>query len=233
MKILAIIPARGGSKGLPGKNSKQLGKQSLISFTINQAFKCNCFTKIIVSTDDDTIATIARSSGAEIPFMRPTALATDTATSISVVQHAVNFFEEKGEYFDAVCLLQPTSPFREIGFINKAISIFSEKKSDSLVSVIRVPDEYNPHWVFEGDEKGFLNIATGEKEIITHRQKLPKAFIRDGSIYLTKVETIKKGSLYGNSISYVESNPELYINIDSASDWEKAEEKLLTIQRLI
>jgi N-acylneuraminate cytidylyltransferase len=233
MNILAIIPARGGSKGLPGKNTKQLGNQPLISYTINQAIKCDCFTKIIVSTDDDTIAKIARNFGAEIPFTRPVELATDSATSISVVQHAVNFLEEKREFFDAVCLLQPTSPFRESGFINKAISVFIKKKSDSLVSVIQVPHEYNPHWVFEGNEKGFLHVATGEKEIITRRQELPKAFIRDGSIYVTKVETIKNGTLYGDSISYVESNPELYINIDTAADWEKAEEKLPTILRFI
>lgn len=233
MKILAIIPARGGSKGVTGKNIKVLGDQPLIAYTIQQATESNCFNKIIVSTDDEQIVIIARNFGAEVPFIRPSELANDSASSISVVQHAVAFLEDRGEFFDAVCLLQPTSPFREKKFINKAISSFVKKKSDSLISVLQVPNEYNPHWVFEPNEKGMLVIATGEKEIIKLRQELPNAFFRDGSIYLTKVETIKKGSFYGESISYIKSNPILYVNIDTLNDWDKAEEKLPNILRLI
>ena len=233
MKILAIIPARGGSKGLQGKNIKVLGNKPLISYSIQQAIESNCFSEIIVSTDDEQIAIIARNFGAEVPFIRPSELAEDASSSISVVQHAVAFLEDRGEFFDAVCLLQPTSPFREKGFISKAISTFIKNKSDSLISVLQVPDEYNPHWVFEPNKKGLLAIATGEKEIIKRRQELPNSFFRDGSIYLTKVETIKKGSFYGNSISYIESNPDLYVNIDTLADWDKAEGKLPNILRLI
>lgn len=223
MKILAIIPARGGSKGVQGKNIKVLGNKPLISYSIQQAIESNCFSEIIVSTDDEQIATIAINFGATVPFIRPSELAEDASSSISVVQHAVTFLEDRGEFFDAVCLLQATSPFREKGFISKAISTFIKNKSDSLISVLQVPDDYNPHWVFEPNEKGLLAIATGEKEIIKRRQELPNSFFRDGSIYLTKVETIKKGSFYGNSISYIESNPDLYVNIDTVADWDKAE----------
>ena len=233
MKILAIIPARAGSKGVPGKNSKLLGDKPLIAYSIEQAIASNSFAKIIVSTDDETIARIAINFGAEVPFMRPFELANDTASSIAVIQHAVDFLESQNEFFDAVCLLQPTSPFRENGFIAKAIAKFSIAHSDALVSVLPVPQEYNPHWVFEADRSGMLQIATGEKEIITRRQELPTAFFRDGSIYLTNIASIKKGTFYGEKLTYIESKPNLYVNIDTMEDWIQAEEKLPTILSLI
>jgi N-acylneuraminate cytidylyltransferase len=233
MKILAIIPARGGSKGVPGKNIKVLGDKPLIAYSVEQAMASNSFNKIIVSTDDEAIATIARQYGAEVPFIRPVELANDTASSISVVQHAVEYFGAIGVSFDAICLLQPTSPFREKGFINKAIATFSSNNSDALVSVLQVPHEFNPHWVFEPDSNGLLQIATGENEIIKRRQELPKAFFRDGSIYLTKMESIKAGTFYGERLSFLESNPDLYVNIDTMKDWMEAEQKLPTILPLI
>ena len=233
MKILAIIPARGGSKGVPGKNSKQLGGKPLIAYSIEQAIASNSFAKIIVSTDDETIAKIAMDYGAEVPFIRPQELSNDTASSISVVQHAIEFLESRNESFDAICLLQPTSPFREKDFIANAISKFSSINSDALVSVLPVPHEYNPHWTFEADSNGMLQIATGEKEIIKRRQELPKTFFRDGAIYLTKTAFIKKGTFYGDKLSYIESNPNLYVNIDTMEDWIYAEQKLPTILSLI
>lgn len=226
MKILAVIPARRASKGVPGKNIKLLGEKPLLSYSIEQAIASNSFEKIIVSTDDEAIAQIAIDYGAEVPFIRPSDLANDTASSILVVQHAVDFLASKNEFFDAICLLQPTSPFREKGFINKAIEQFLSTNADALVSVLPVPHEFNPHWVFESNNEGMLKIATGEKEIIKRRQELPKAFFRDGAIYLTKTELIKKGSFYGDKLSYLESNPNLYVNIDTMEDWEKAEKIL-------
>lgn len=233
MKILAIIPARGGSKGVPGKNSKLLGDKPLIAYSIEQAIASDSFAKIIVSTDDEAIAKIAIDFGAEVPFIRPSELANDTASSIAVVQHTVDFLESKNEFFDAICLLQPTSPFREKGFVVKAITKFAETNSDALVSVLPVPHEYNPHWVFESDKNGMLQIATGDKEIIKRRQELPQAFFRDGAIYLTKIASIKRGTFYGEKLGYIESNPNLYVNIDTMKDWMRAEQKLPTILSLI
>lgn len=233
MRVLAIIPARGGSKGVPGKNIKLLGGKPLIVYSIEQAIASNSFSKIIVSTDDEAIVKIVINYGVEVPFVRPAELADDTATSIAVVQHAIDFLESQNEFFDAVCLLQPTSPFREKSFINKAIAKFSTTDSDALVSVLPVPHEYNPHWVFEADANGMLQIATGEKEIITRRQELPKAFFRDGAIYLTKTVFIKKGTFYGEKLGYIESNPNLYVNIDTMEDWLEAEQKIPTILSLI
>lgn len=223
MKILAIIPARGGSKGVPRKNIKLLGKMPLLEYTINSAKESHRFTEIVVSTDDAEIAIAAEVCGCKPPFIRPSELSQDDSTSITVVQHAIGFYENQNVFFDAVCLLQPTTPFREKEFIDEAIQKFIESGADSLVSVLPIPHEFNPHWAFEADENGILQIATGEETIIPRRQELPKAFHRDGSIYITKTAVAKAGSFYGKSIAYVESNPQFYVNIDTIKDWEKAE----------
>lgn len=227
MKILGLIPARGGSKGVPKKNIKLLGKLPLMEYTIHSAKESNLLTEIVVSTDDEEIAIAAEVAGYKPPFIRPLEFAQDTSTSLEVVQHAIAFFESQNIFFDAVCLLQPTNPFREKGLIDKAIEKFTTSNADSLVSVLEIPHEYNPHWAFEENSNGLLKIATGEEQIIPRRQELPKAFHRDGSVYITKTEVIKKGSLYGNSIAYIESNPKFHINIDTMKDWETAE-KILT-----
>ena len=227
MRILGLIPARGGSKGVPKKNIKLLGRMPLLEYTINSAKESHFLTEIVVSTDDEEIAIAAEVSGCKPPFIRPAALAQDASTSLEVVQHALSFYEEQQIFFDAVCLLQPTSPFREKGFIDKAIEKFVSSNADCLVSVLEIPHEYNPHWSFEATASGLLKIATGESQIISRRQDLPKAFHRDGSVYITKTEAIKNGSLYGNTIAYIESNPQFHVNIDTMKDWEKAE-KLLT-----
>lgn len=227
MKILGLIPARGGSKGVPKKNIKLLGKLPLIQYTINSATESVFLTEIVVSTDDEEIAIAAEVAGYKPPFIRPAEFAQDTSTSLEVVQHALAFFESQHIFFDAVCLLQPTNPFREKGSIDEAIAKFRDSDADCLISVLPIPHEFNPHWAFEKNAEGLLKIATGEEKIIPRRQELPKAFHRDGAIYLTKTEIIKNGSLYGKTITYIESNPEFHVNIDTMEDWETAE-KILT-----
>ena len=227
MRILGLIPARGGSKGVPKKNVKLLGKKPLIEYTIDDANKSKFLTHIVISTDDIEIAKVAELAGCKPPFIRPNELAQDASTSLEVVQHAIAFFESQNIFFDAVCLLQPTTPFREIEFIDKAIQKFFDSNADSLISVLPIPNEYNPHWAFEENENGLLKIATGEEQIISRRQELPKTFHRDGSIYISKTGVIKNGSLYGKSIAYLESNPQCHVNIDTMKDWENAE-RLLT-----
>lgn len=223
MKILGLIPARGGSKGVPKKNIKLLGKKPLLEYTIDSAKNSKYITQIVVSTDDEEIAIASEIYGCKPPFIRPSEFAQDTSTSLEVVQHAIAFFETQNIFFDAVCLLQPTNPFRVNGFIDCAIEKFISSNSDSLVSVLPIPHEFNPHWAFEENKNGLLKIATGEAQIISRRQDLPKSFHRDGSIYITKTSVIKNGSLYGNSIAYIENNPQFHVNIDTMKDWETAE----------
>lgn len=223
MKILAIIPARGGSKGVPGKNIKMLGGKPLIAYTIQAAQKAKLLTEIILSTDSDKIIRVAKAYGLEVPFKRPASLATDESPTILTVLHALDYFSENGIYFDAVCILQVTNPFRTSEFIDKAIEKFKNSKADSLISVLKVPHEFNPHWVFEANTSGNLKISTGESEIISRRQELPTAYYRDGSIYITKTEVLlNQKSLYGKSIAYMEADEKRHINIDTVEDWESA-----------
>ena len=224
MKILGIIPARGGSKGISGKNIKMLAGKPLLQYTWEVASKSTLLTKVILSTEDDAIIEVGKSLDIDIPFKRPSNLSNDKSPTLVVIQHALEFYKDRGEVFDAVCLLQVTSPFRTVAFLDNAIETFIKAQTDALISVLEVPHEYNPHWTFKANKNGELNISTGEQTIISRRQDLPKAYHRDGSIYLTKSNTILKGnSLFGDSISYVISNKETHVNIDTIEDWEKAE----------
>lgn len=223
MKVLGIIPARGGSKGIPGKNIKLLSGKPLIQYTIEAALQSEMLEKIIVSTDSQEIATVAKQLGADVPFIRPMELAQDDTPTLPVIQHALRWSEHMREHYDAVCLLQPTTPFRPVGFIDRAIEKFQQSGADSLVSVLPVPIKYNPHWVFEPNAKGFLKIATGEKQIIPRRQELPPTYIRDGAIYITKVQVIfELNSLYGNLIDFIVSEESTHVNLDTLDDWERA-----------
>ncbi len=232
MKILGIIPARGGSKGIPKKNIKLLGGKPLLEYTAKAASASKLISRVILSSDDIEIIEVAKNIGLEVPFIRPEKLSQDDTPSLSVIKHALEFFETKNEFFDAICLLQVTSPFREEDLIDRAIQKFESEDLDSLISVREVPTDFNPHWVFETDSKDHLKIATGDEKIISRRQELPKAFHRDGAIYITRTDVIlKQNSLYGKSIGYIESENDFYVNIDTAKDWIEAEKIIKKIQR--
>ncbi|MCR9134056.1 MAG: acylneuraminate cytidylyltransferase family protein [bacterium] len=227
MRILGIIPARGGSKGIPHKNIKPLGGKPLISYTIESAIKSGLLSDYIVSTDDQSIAEVAEKAGADVPFLRPAPLASDQSPTLPVIEHAIRFFLEQGKQYDAICILQPTSPFRPSDLIDQGIKKFVKSESDALVSVRSVPHEYNPHWVFEPDQAGLLKIATGEENIISRRQELPPAYIRDGALYLTRTEVIlHQKSLYGRTLSFIENKNDVHVNLDTLLDWQLAEQLL-------
>ena len=226
MRILGIIPARGGSKGIPGKNIKDLGGKPLLAYTIQTALESNLLSRCILSSDSGEIIRTGKDLGIEVPFIRPAEFSKDETPSIEVVKHALAYFAKAGEHFEAVCLLQPTTPFRTKGLIDKAIGKFESGKYDSLLSVREVPHEFNPHWVFE-EKDGKLQISTGEKNIITRRQELPKAYHRDGAIYLTRTEVVlNENSLYGEKIGFIENPGKDYVNLDTETDWQKAEQIL-------
>lgn len=227
MRILAIIPVRGGSKGVSGKNIKLLDGKPLLAYTSEIALQSKQLTEVIVSTEDELIREVAKNLGIKVPFVRPMTLAQDNTPTLDVIIHALEWYKNQNIFFDAVCLLQVTSPFRTVAFLDEAIEKFMKKDTDSLVSVQKVPHEYNPHWTFEKNEQGNLKIATGETEIISRRQELPTAYHRDGSIYLTKTRVLlNEHSLYGKSTAFIESDSESYVNIDTLQDWEKAEEMI-------
>lgn len=223
MRILGLIPARGGSKGVPRKNIRPLAGKPLLAWSIEAALASAQLAQVVVSTEDEEIAAAAKQHSAQVPFMRPAELASDAASSLDTVIHAVETLG--ADQFDAVCLLQPTVPFRAAGAIDAAIERFSASGADSLVSVRPIPHQYNPHWALVPTEnEQHLQIATGEAELISRRQELPPAYYRDGSIYLTKTTVLlQQRSLYGASMAYLVNDSAPNINIDTEADWQAAE----------
>ena len=226
MKVLGLIPARGGSKGVPRKNIKLLGEKPLIQYTIDAALASGVIDELMVSTEDIEIAEVARQGGAETPFLRPPNLACDESPTIETIIHVLDEYQKLGKNFDIVCLLQATNPLRSADTIRKSIEKFKVIDADSLLSVREVPHEFNPHWTFKkSNNSDLLHISTGAKDIIPRRQELPKAFYRDGAIYLAKSKVIiEQKSLYGERISYINLEGKPHVNIDTMKDWELAEQ---------
>lgn len=226
MKVLGLIPARGGSKGVPRKNIRLIGGKPLLAYTADAALKAKKLTRVILNTEDEEIAEIGRKYGLDVPFIRPAELAADTTPTLPVVLHTLMKLKKEGENYDAVCLLQPTNPLRRAEDIDNCIKIFENTGVDSVVSVLPVPAEFNPKWVYWRDSLGNLMLSSLEKEPIARRQDLPPAFYRDGSVYVTRSQVIlEHGSLYGESIQSYEMNPEYSINIDTEEDWKNLERR--------
>ena len=225
MRTLGLIPARGGSKGIPGKNVRLLGGKPLLAHTAEAALAAGRLSRVILTTDDEEIAEVGRRLGLEVPFLRPAELARDDTPTLPVVQHAVAELERQGDAFDAVCLLQPTSPFRRPEDVDACVDLLEAEGLDAVISVLPVPSEHNPHWVYFRDGEGLLRLATGEDQPIPRRQELPLAFHRDGSIYVVRREVLmRENSLYGRRLGgYVMPEPERSVNLDTLADWAKAE----------
>jgi CMP-N,N'-diacetyllegionaminic acid synthase len=226
MKIIAVIPARGGSKRLPGKNTKLLGGKPLINWSIDIALASQCFEAIIVSTDDIDIAKVAEQAGASVPFLRPESLATDTAGSVEVVLHALEHYESTHGSVDGVLLLQPTSPFRKIESICKALELFAGAGGQrSVISVS--PALSNPAWCFYCDDNKMQSVM-GWELIGKRSQELRQSWELNGSIYLTSPKLLKSENSFitQNSIPLFQSDRSEAIDIDDGDDWLKAEAHL-------
>ncbi|HMM80937.1 MAG TPA: acylneuraminate cytidylyltransferase family protein [Pyrinomonadaceae bacterium] len=225
MKVLGIIPARGGSKGVPRKNIKVLCGKPLLAYTAESALAASGLSKVVLSTEDEEIAMIGRELGLCVPFIRPIELAKDSTPTMPVVLHAMEELENQGESFDAVCLLQPTNPLRRSEHIDACIELLKQTASDSVVSVLPVPDAFNPMWTFWRNADGRIELTSGESEPTVRRQELPRAFYRDGSVYVTRSNVLRdQRSLYGRKIQSFEMDPRFAVNIDTKSDWEMAEQ---------
>ncbi|SDH24012.1 N-acylneuraminate cytidylyltransferase [Prevotella communis] len=229
MKVLVVIPARGGSKGIPHKNIKPLNGKPLIYYSIDVARQFTTDEDICVSTDDDEIIKVVEEYGLKVPFKRPDYLATDICGSNEVIQHAWKFFENKGDHYDVILLLQPTSPFRKVEFLKEAVALYDDS-IDMVTSVKNAP--CNPYYDgFEDNEEGLLTISKGDGTI-ERRQDAPKVWQLNGSIYVINPKSLmQKGLAHFTRIrKYAMS--ELYsVDIDNAFDWKIAEliieEKLL------
>lgn len=224
-KVLAVIPARGGSKGVPRKNIHQVSGKPLIAYTIETAVAAHdLFYRIIVSTEDEEIADAARSFGAEVPFMRPADLAGDEIPMLPVLQHAVEFVEQQDSLrLDWVCLLQPTDPFRTVKDLEAVIHLALEGDCDSVISVVQV---FSVHPILmKRVENGLLQPYCIEEIEGTQRQDYdPPAFMRNGAVYLTKRDVLMdQNSIWGENIRPYIMPPERSIGVDNVLDMKLVE----------
>lgn len=221
MKTLVVIPARGGSKGIPQKNIRLLNGKPLIEYTIDVARQIVDDKDICVSTDDEDIVGVVEDYGLKVPFMRPDYLATDAAGTYGVLLHALNFYEGKGHKYDNVLLLQTTSPFRLVTQVKEALSLYTSD-IDMVVSVKSV--SANPYYnCFEEDVEGFLHISKGEGDYI-RRQDIPQAWEYNGAIYVINPESLKQVPLskFKKRVKYVMDDIHS-IDLDTMFDWHMAE----------
>ncbi|GAA5132120.1 cytidylyltransferase domain-containing protein [Thalassotalea piscium] len=223
-KILAIIPARAGSKRLPGKNSKQLCGKPLVQWTMEAAQQCQEIDEIIVSTDCENIAAIAQKCGLPVPFLRPKEIAGDTATANDVVKHTVDYYKKKGRVFDYILWLQPTSPLRSSNNIKEAIERLKEKSADGVISVCEC--DHSPMWSNTLDEDGSMTsfVSTFVKKN-PRSQALPTFYRLNGAIYITKVDKLLAQETFfleEKLFAYV-MDREASIDIDHHLDFKLAE----------
>jgi CMP-N-acetylneuraminic acid synthetase len=227
MRFLGLVPARGGSKGIPHKNIRPLAGKPLLQYTAEAALQVQELTRVILSTDDPEIAAVGKACGLDVPFLRPAELAADDTPTLAVIRHALRWLEENGESYDAVCLLQPTNPLRTSAIIKACIQLFEEKNADSVFTVLPVPHPYNPHWVYFPRADGSLFLSTGEAQPIPRRQALPPAFHREGSVYITRRDVILlEDSLYGSRSYGYQVDAATSVNLDTMDDWRRAEQMM-------
>ncbi len=234
MNIVCIITARGGSKRIPRKNIKDFLGKPLLAWSIEVAKKSDVLDRIIVSTEDDEIARVAKNYGAEVPFIRPLELAQDTTLTLPVIQHAVEWLRKNESYMtDWVVLLEPPSPGRQAFHIREVVKILREKNSeiDSINGVSEIPGHFSPLRAFKSDEKNMLTrYPDGEliRNLINRNQDLPKLYFNNSSIYAFKAENLTKDppSLWGDKVLGYLMDIKYAMDIDTPEEWLDAEIKM-------
>lgn len=220
LKILYLIPARGGSKGIPGKNIKKLSGKELILYAIDTARKLTTDDCICVSTDDESICKVVLDYGLHVPFIRPATLSTDESSTYDVIVHALEYFKGKNISFDCVVLLQPTSPFRTVKHVQSVLDEYT-KSIDEVDMVVTVAEsDENPYYtLFEDNELGFL--IKSKPSSFTRRQELPKVYKYNGAVYAINVNSIYKHNSL-SAMKYVKKvvmDRYSSLDIDEPIDW--------------
>ena len=229
MRILTIIPARGGSKSLPKKNILLLNGEPLLCHSVDYSLKSKLIKTTIVSTDSQEIADIAKKCGALAPFIRPTEFAQDDTRDYPVIRHALDFFEAQGKIFDIYILLRPTSPIRPPGLIEKAVEIFKNNPSaTSIRSMAKIKEHPYRAWRQgqDGSISGFINNEIEPYNI--PRQELPPLYFQTGDIEAIRRETLINGSVSGDCVFPLVIKHDEMIDIDNESDFNRAEQSLFT-----
>ena len=221
-KYLGVIPARGGSKGIPKKNIRAMNGKPLIVYTIeaaNAAIEAGALDRCIVSTDSTEIAEISRNFGAEVPFIRPDYLSGDTIKSVDVILHALEFMEEQGEHYDAVITLQPTSPLRTSLDLIEGIRMFDEKSSDSLIAVYEDVKANGFNYYRMGPNHEGL-AEHKEHNTGIRRQEMKPMYVRNGALYISSIELLKERKLIIGDVPLLYVMPkERSIDVDSMMDF--------------
>lgn len=223
--VIAIIPARSGSKGLPGKNIKELCGKPLIAWSIEAGLGSQYIDEVMVTTDSEEIAEVARKFGVSVPFLRPPELASDTATSFDAVNHAIDFYKrELNRSFDYIVLLEPTSPLREKEDIDKAIELLLSNSQASAVVGISKTESQNPAFLAKKDEHGFLVGYEDRKIKVLRRQDIGEVYFFEGSVYVSQTEALltKKTFYHENTLGY-EFPKWKSLEIDDLDDFIMAE----------
>jgi CMP-N-acetylneuraminic acid synthetase len=224
--VLGIVPARSGSRGIPGKNIRELAGHPLLEYTVRAAAESGLIDRLILSTDSDQIAEVGRSLGLEVPFLRPSALARDDSPMVPVLEHAVAWLEHAGWRPEVVVLLQPTAPLRRGYHIVDAVRLLRSTGCDAVASVVEVPRHYSPDYV--------MRIADGKLEPFlvdgarpTRRQDARPAYSRDGTVYAVWRDVlVEMHSLYGQDCRPLLLRREESLNLDTLDDWADAEQRL-------
>lgn len=221
MKTLYVIPARGGSKGIPHKNIKPLAGKPLIGYSIDVARQLAADNDICLTTDDPEIAATAESMGLNVPFLRPASLATDTCGTYEVLIHALDFYRDRGIDYDTLVLLQPTSPMRTADDVRAAMALYSPD-IDMVVTVKEAAS--NPYYnCYETDNDGFLHISKGDGGY-TRRQDAPKVWEYNGAVYVINVESLRRMPLSAFTRRRMSVMPaERSVDLDTPVDWLIAE----------
>jgi len=228
LRIVTVIPARGGSKSLPNKNILPLNGKPLLCYSIDYSKSSCMISKTIVTTDYKEIATIAKKCGAEVPFLRPSKYSQDDTRDYPFMRHALDYFDSIGEFYDIYILLRPTSPMRPKGLIERSIKIFEDNPSATSVrSVAKIKEHPYRAWTIAKDGKiqGFVGDIQEPYNI--PRQKLPAIYFQTGDIEAIKRETILSGSISGDDVFPLIIKHNEMIDIDEFGDFRKAESRLI------
>jgi CMP-N-acetylneuraminic acid synthetase len=224
--VLALIPARGGSRGIPDKNIRLLAGRTLLDYAADAARSSKVVDRIVLTTDSERIAVEGRRLGIDVPFLRPSELARDDTPMLPVIEHAVDALEQQGWNPDVIVLLQPTSPFRRPGHIRAAVEQLRETNADSVVSVVELPMHMSPDYVMRIDE-GRLVPFLPAGAAVTRRQDARRAVLRDGTVYAFWRRTLRETrTIYGRDCRPMIVSAHESITIDTPEDWIEAERRL-------
>jgi CMP-N-acetylneuraminic acid synthetase len=231
--VLGVVTARAGAKGIPGKNTRRLAGKPLIAYTIESAQASGVFDRLILSTDDEEAARIARDLGCEVPFMRPAALCADDTPHLPVMQHALAWLRDEQRYVpEWVMILMPTSPLRRPADIAGSVAMAVASAADSVVSVDQMPAHFHPLRALTIDAGGWARLLVGDRAVKqrpVRRQDLPPAWVFNGAIYLFRASLLSDPvapSLYGDKVAAYVMPPPYGSNIDEPEDWLGVERAL-------